>query len=502
MVKKSNKFFKKVLIANRGEIAIRVTRACRDLGIQAAVVYSDADRNSLHVALADEAYYVGPAPSRESYLNIPKILNAIKQSKAEAVHPGYGFLSERANFAREVAKLGVEFIGPSPESMELMGDKLQARDAMKKAGVPIVPGSDGAVRTIDEVNAVIKKIGYPVMMKAAAGGGGKGMRIIRKPEELEGAFRSARSEALNYFSDDTVYLERFISNPKHIEIQVFGDKHGNVVHLFERECSVQRRHQKIIEESPSPSVPDNVRKQMGEIAVKAAKAIGYVGAGTFEFIFDAQTKEFYFMEMNTRLQVEHPVTEMVTGVDLVQEQLSVAAGNPLSFKQEDLKQRGFAIEARICAEDPATFMPSPGKIRRCRHPQGPFIRLDSCAYPSYEVPIHYDPMIAKLIAWGSTREQAIIRLDRALAEFSLTGIKTNIQLHRNILEHPQFIDGSYTTQFIEKEFPPDKNLFKYLDDRVFLITAAIEAYNDRKSQGVWDINVQSRWKNTVRSFQR
>ena len=496
------KRFKKILIANRGEIAIRVTRACRDLGIQAAVIYSDADRNSLHVALADEAYYVGPPPSRESYLNIPKIINAIKASKAEAVHPGYGFLSEKSVFAREVAKIGVEFIGPSPDSMDKMGDKLQAREIMKNAGVPIVPGSKGAVKTLEEVQTVIKEIGYPVMMKAAAGGGGKGMRVIKKAEELEGAFRSARSEALNYFSDDTVYIERFISNPKHIEIQVFGDKFGNVVHLFERECSVQRRHQKVIEESPSPSVPDEVRKKMGEIAVKAAKAINYVGAGTFEFIFDANTKEFYFMEMNTRLQVEHPVTEMVTGVDLVQEQIFVAAGNPLSLKQENIKQSGHAIEARICAEDPATFMPSPGLIRRCRHPQGPFIRLDSCAYPGYEVPIHYDPMVGKLIAWGHTRDQAIIRLDRALAEFSLTGIKTNIQLHRNILEHPQFRDGTYTTQFIEREFPPTKNLFKFIDDRVFLISAAIEAYNDRKSQGVWDINVQSRWKNTVKSFQR
>ncbi|MEQ1875484.1 MAG: acetyl-CoA carboxylase biotin carboxylase subunit [Bdellovibrionia bacterium] len=496
------KRFKKILIANRGEIAIRVTRACRDLGIQAAVVYSDADRNSLHVALADEAYYVGPPPSRESYLNIPKIIAAIKASGAEAVHPGYGFLSEKSVFAREVAKIGVEFIGPSPDSMDKMGDKLQAREIMKNAGVPIVPGSKGAVKTLEEVQAVIKEIGYPVMMKAAAGGGGKGMRVIKKAEELEGAFRSARSEALNYFSDDTVYIERFISNPKHIEIQVFGDKFGNVIHLFERECSVQRRHQKVIEESPSPSVPNEVRKKMGDIAVKAAKAINYVGAGTFEFIFDAGTKEFYFMEMNTRLQVEHPVTEMVTGIDLVQEQIFVAAGNPLSLKQEDIKQSGYAIEARICAEDPSTFMPSPGVIRRCRHPQGPFIRLDSCAYPSYEVPIHYDPMVAKLIAWGHTRDQAIIRLDRALAEFSLTGIKTNIQLHRNILEHPQFRDGTYTTQFIEKEFPPGKNLFKFIDDRVFLMSAAIEAYNDRKSQGVWDINVQSRWKNTAKSFQR
>jgi acetyl-CoA carboxylase biotin carboxylase subunit len=493
--------FKKILIANRGEISIRVIRACRDLGITTAVVYSDADRNSLHVALADEAHYIGPAPSRESYLNIPRLIDAIKASRADAVHPGYGFLSEKSVFATEVKKLGVEFIGPSPESMDMMGDKLEARRIMQAAGVPIVPGSKGSVQTMEEVLAVIKEIGYPVMMKAAAGGGGKGMRVVRKAEELEGAFRAARSEALNYFSDDTVYIERFISNPKHIEIQVFGDKHGNVVHLFERECSLQRRHQKVIEESPSPSVPDHVRKQMGEIAVKAAKSINYVGAGTFEFIFDSERKDFFFMEMNTRLQVEHPVTEMVTQTDLVQEQILVAAGRQLSFKQEDLIQRGHSIEVRICAEDPLTFMPSPGKIRRCRHPQGPYVRVDSCAYPGYEVPIHYDPMIAKLIVWGQTRQQAIARMQRALAEFSLTGIKTNINLHKFILMQPKFLDGSYTTQFFEKDFSATMDdFYRFVDDRVFLVSAAIEAYNHRKSKGVWDINVASRWKNSSRDL--
>jgi len=491
--------FKKILIANRGEIAIRVLRACRDLGIKSACVYSDADRNGLHVILADEAHYIGPAPSRDSYLNIPNILRAVKASGADAVHPGFGFLSENANFAAEVAKAGVTFIGPSPESMRQMGDKLQARDIMKKAGVPIVPGSDGALSNMDEVLKVVEKIGYPIMMKAAAGGGGKGMRLVRKPEELESAFRSARSEALNYFSNDTVYIERFISSPKHIEIQVFGDKHGNVVHLFERECSLQRRHQKVLEESPSPAVPADVRRQMGEIAVKAAKAINYVGAGTFEFIFDNSTKEFYFMEMNTRLQVEHPITELVTGKDLVQEQIFVADGKKLSFKQEEIKQTGHAIEVRIYAEDPRSFMPSPGKIRRCRHPQGPNIRVDSCAYPGYEVPIHYDPMIAKLCAWGHTREEAARRLRRALDEFSLTGIKSNISFHKSVLSHPKFLDGSYTTQFIEQDFKPT-DMLQFVDSRVFLIAAAIEAYDSQKSQGVWDIKTNSRWKNSLRPF--
>ena len=490
--------FKKILIANRGEIAVRVLRACRDLGIRSSVIYSDADRNSLHVILADEAHYIGPAPSRESYLNVPKILDVIKTSGADAVHPGYGFLSENANFCREVKKLGVEFIGPSPENIIAMGDKLMARKLMEEAGVPIVPGSKGAVGSMDEVFQVIKDIGYPIIMKAAAGGGGKGMRVVRKPEELEGAFRSARSEALNYFNNDTVYIERYVGNPKHIEIQVFGDKHGNVIHLYERECSIQRRHQKLIEESPSPSVPAHVRKKMGEIAVKAAKAIDYIGAGTFEFIFDNDTKEFYFMEMNTRLQVEHPITEIVTNTDLVHEQIFVAAGRKLSFTQDQIQQNGHAIEVRICAEDPRTFMPSPGKIRRCRHPQGNFVRLDSCAYPGYEVPIHYDPMIAKLIAWGPTRDVAIQRMKRALAEFALTGIKSNIVLHKNILRHQKFIDGTYTTQFIDSNFNIDTDMLEEVDDRVFLISAAIEAYNSRKSQGVWDIKTASHWKKSSR----
>ena len=490
---KERPMFKKVLIANRGEIAIRVTRTCRELGIKSVVVYSDADRNSLHVILADEAHAIGPAPSRDSYLNVGQLIKALKESGADAVHPGYGFLSENAKFAEEVQRHGAVFIGPTPESMRLMGDKLQAREAMKKAGVPIVPGSDGALGDLENARKTAREIGYPVMIKASAGGGGKGMRIVLNPEELESAYRQAKSEALNYFADDTVYMERFIQNPKHIEIQVFGDMHGNAVHLFERECSLQRRNQKVIEESPSPSVPAAVREQMGEIAVQAAKAIGYRGAGTFEFIFDNSTKEFFFMEMNTRLQVEHPVTELVTNTDLVKEQIFVALGRPLSFKQSDLRQSGHAIEVRIYAEDPRTFMPSPGKIRRCRHPQGPNIRIDSCAYPGYEVPIHYDPMIAKLCAWGHTREECVQRLRRALDEFALTGIKSNISFHKSVLQHPKFLDGTYTTQFIEKDFKPS-DMLQFVDDRVFLIAASIEAYNNQKSKGVWDIKTESKWR--------
>ncbi|MEK2647254.1 acetyl-CoA carboxylase biotin carboxylase subunit [Bdellovibrio sp. BCCA] len=494
--------FKKILIANRGEIAIRVTRACRELGIASVAVFSDADRDSLHVFLADEAYHIGPSPSKESYLNYKKIIEVAKQAGVDAVHPGYGFLSENTTFAKALEEAGITFIGPTVSNIESMGDKLSAKALMKKAGVPTVPGSDGGVDTVEQALAIAEKIGLPVIIKASAGGGGKGMRVVRKMEELESAFRACRSEGQNYFADPTVYIEKFVNDPKHIEIQVFGDKHGNHVHLFERECSVQRRHQKIIEECPSPSVPHEVRLRMGEAAVRAAKQINYVGAGTIEFIFDNATKEFYFMEMNTRLQVEHPITEIVTGYDLVKEQIYVAAGKPLSFKQEDIKQKGHAIEARICAEDPVTYKPHPGVIRACRHPQGPFMRVDSYAYPGYEVPIYYDPMIAKLITWGETREEAIDRMQRALSEFVLTGIKTNIVLHKTILDHPKFRDGSYTTQFIEKNFEViEPQLFKEVEDPVFLIAAAITAYNDRKSKDVRQLNLTSNWKRVGRKLQ-
>lgn len=494
--------FKKILIANRGEIAIRITRACRELGIASVAVFSDADRDSLHVFLADEAYHIGPSPSKESYLNYRKIIEVAQQAGADAIHPGYGFLSENPVFARACAEAGITFIGPTPENMEAMGDKLSAKALMRKAQVPLVPGSDGGVETLEAARAVVEKVGLPVMIKASAGGGGKGMRVVRAMDELESAFRACRSEGQNYFANPTVYIEKFINDPKHIEIQVFGDTHGNVVHLFERECSVQRRHQKIIEESPSPSVPDDVRQKLGETAVRAATSINYVGAGTIEFIFDNKTKEFFFMEMNTRLQVEHPITELVTGYDLVKEQIWVASGKPLSFKQSEIKQKGHAIEARICAEDPVTYKPNPGVIRACRHPQGPFLRIDSYAYPGYEVPIYYDPMIAKVITWGDSREEAIDRMERALSEFVLTGIKTNIILHKTILKHPKFLDGTYTTQFIEKNFEVlEPELFKDIDDPLFLIAAAITAYQDRQSKDVRRLNVASNWRRIGRKIQ-
>lgn len=494
--------FKKVLIANRGEIAIRITRACRELGIHSVAVFSDADRDSLHVLLADEAYNIGPAPSKESYLRADKILEVAKRCGADGVHPGYGFLSENTSFSKACEEAGITFIGPTPENIEAMGDKLSAKALMKKADVPTVPGSDGAIENLQQAKETIAKIGYPVMIKASAGGGGKGMRVVKQESELESAFRACQSEGQNYFADPTVYIERFINDPKHIEIQVFGDKHGNVVHLFERECSVQRRHQKLVEEAPSPSVPDAVRLRMGEASVRAAEKIGYVGAGTIEFIFDNSTKEYFFMEMNTRLQVEHPVTELTTGVDLVKEQLHVALGHQLSVEQKDLKQKGHAIEVRVCAEDPETYKPSPGLIRACRHPQGPFVRVDSYAYPGYEVPIYYDPMIAKVITWGETRQEAIDRMQRALTEFILSGIKSNIVLHKSILKHPKFLDGSYTTQFLEKNFEVmEPELFKEVDDHVFLIAAAITAFNDRKSKDVRQLNLVSNWRRTGRKLQ-
>jgi acetyl-CoA carboxylase biotin carboxylase subunit len=494
--------FKKILIANRGEIAIRITRACRELEIASVAVFSDADRDSLHVFLADEAYHIGPSPSKESYLNYKKIIEVALKAGADAIHPGYGFLSENTTFARACAEAGITFIGPTPANIDAMGDKLSAKDLMKKSGVPTVPGSDGGVETFEEAMKIAEHIGLPIIIKATAGGGGKGMRVVRKMEEVESSFRACRSEGQNYFANPTVYIEKFINDPKHIEIQVFGDTHGNVVHLFERECSVQRRHQKIIEESPSPSVPQEVRLRMGEASVRAAKQINYVGAGTIEYIFDNKTKEFFFMEMNTRLQVEHPITEIVTGYDLVKEQISVAAGKELSFKQSEIKQKGHAIEARICAEDPVTYKPSPGVIRACRHPQGPFLRVDSYAYPGYEVPIYYDPMIAKVITWGENRDEAINRMQRALTEFVLTGIKTNIVLHKSILGHPTFRDGSYTTQFIEKNFEVlEPELFKQIEDPMFLIAAAITAFNDRKSKDVRQLNIPSHWKRVSRRLQ-
>lgn len=494
--------FNKILIANRGEIAIRVIRACREMNIKTVAVFSEADRDSLHVFLADEAYPIGPAPSKESYLNYKKIIEVAKACGAQAVHPGYGFLSENVIFSRACQEAGIVFIGPLPKHIELMGDKLSAKSIMKKAGVPLVPGSDGPVKDLEEALTISRNIGFPLIIKASAGGGGKGMRVVKEESELESAFRACVSEGLNYFADATVYIEKYVTDPKHIEVQIFGDSHGNVVHLFERECSIQRRHQKLIEESPSPSLTEKLRQEICATAVAAAQSINYLGAGTIEFIFDNAEKKFYFMEMNTRLQVEHPVTEYVVGVDLVKEQILVATGLPLSFKQEDLFQKGHAIECRICAEDPVTHQPSPGIIRACRHPQGPFVRVDSYAYPGYEVPIYYDPMISKVITWGESRQEAIDRMERALTEFVLSGIKTNIVLHRSILESEKFINASYTTQFIEKNFEIlEPAFFKEVEDPVFLIVAAIQAYQDRKTRDVRQLNVPANWKRVGRRQQ-
>jgi acetyl-CoA carboxylase biotin carboxylase subunit len=452
--------FKKVLVANRGEIAVRVIRACRELGIRSVAVYSDVDRASLHVRKADEAYHIGPATATESYLNIGKILGVAKLSGADAIHPGYGFLSENATFARACEEAGVKFIGPPATAMEMMGSKTRARQHMEKARVPFVPGSLRGME-FEQTREVAEKIGYPVMLKAAAGGGGKGMRLVRDPQELKSAFENARSESQRAFGDSEVYLEKYIENPRHIEVQIIADEHGNCVYLGERECSVQRRHQKVLEESPSPIVTPEMRRQMGEIAVQAAKACGYTNAGTIEFIAD-QKGNFYFLEMNTRLQVEHPVTELVTGHDLVHLQFRVASGELLPFQQEDIRIRGHAIECRIYAEDPDNnYFPSPGKITLLLAPSGPGIRRDSGMYEGWSVPIDYDPLLAKLIGYGATRDEAISRLQRALYEYFVGGIKTNISLFRRILADADFRAGRLDTGFLDRllakpeETPPE-----------------------------------------------
>jgi acetyl-CoA carboxylase, biotin carboxylase subunit len=443
----------KVLIANRGEIALRVIRACREMGVRTVAVYSQADAESLHVKLADEAFCIGPPPSKRSYLHIPALISTAVLTGADAIHPGYGFLSENANFAEICADHRIKFIGPSVNAINSMGDKASARETMRKAKVPVVPGTQGLVEDEVEAFKIADEIGYPVIVKATAGGGGRGMRVANDRVSLSNAIASARSEAAASFGDAGVYIEKYLKPIRHIEIQIMADSHGNVVHLGERDCSVQRRHQKLIEESPSPVITPELRARMGNAAVQAARSISYEGAGTIEFIYT--NGDFYFMEMNTRIQVEHPVTEFITGIDLIKEQIRVASGLPLSFKQEDIKFNGHSIECRINAEDPdRNFLPSPGRVDAYIAPGGPGVRIDSHCYPGYSIPPHYDSLVSKLITWGQDRQEAIDRMHRALDEYAITGIRTTIPFHQKVLSHPAFIKGDVSTDFIEKYMTP------------------------------------------------
>ena len=445
--------FEKILIANRGEIAVRIIRACREMGIKTVAVYSEADQDSLHTLLADEAICIGPAPSGQSYLNMERILSATVAMKAEAIHPGFGFLSENARFAELCEKCSISFIGPSASIINRMGNKSEARKTMMEAGVPVVPGGKEPVHTVEEALALAKEIGFPVMIKASSGGGGKGMRISYGEDDFEANFQNAQMESIKGFSDDTMYLERYIEKPRHIEFQIMADKHGNVIHLGERDCSIQRRHQKVLEESPSIAISDELRRQMGETAVQAAKAVGYENAGTIEFLLD-KNKNFYFMEMNTRIQVEHPVTELVSGMDLIKEQIRVAAGEPLSVSQKDIHLKGHAIECRINAENPAkNFMPCPGVITSIHIPGGNGVRVDTHIYNDYKVPANYDSMLMKLIVHGKDREEAIAKMRSALGELIIEGIDTNLDFQFEILCHPAYEDGDTDTHFIQTYFP-------------------------------------------------
>ena len=438
----------KVLIANRGEIALRIHRACKEMGIATVVVHSEADTDAMAVALADESVCIGPAPSSESYLKKSQILAAAEITGADAIHPGYGFLSENAQFAEMVGAHGLIFIGPKAEHISVMGDKIAAKQAMVGAGVPVVPGSEGGVSSISDAKKAAKKIGYPVLIKASAGGGGKGMKLARTEKELDAAVKTAKTEAKAAFGDDTIYLEKFLEGPRHIEIQVMADSHGNVCHLWERDCSLQRRNQKVFEEAPSPALNQAQRDDIGMIVARAVKKLGYLGAGTIEFLYE--DGQFYFIEMNTRIQVEHPVTEMITGIDLVREQIRVAGGAKLSFTQEDIMLVGHSIECRINAEHPQTFIPSPGKITEFHAPGGPAVRLDSAAYAGYRIPPHYDSLIGKLIVHGRTRNECLMRLRRCLEEMVVGGIETTLPLHRRLVDQPDIIDGKYNIHWLEK----------------------------------------------------
>lgn len=442
--------FKKVLVANRGEIAVRVLRACEERGISTVAVFSEADRTALHVRYADEAYPIGPAPSRESYLRIDKIIDVARRANVDAIHPGYGFLAENAEFAAACVDAGITFIGPSADAIAKMGDKQTARQTVAQRGVPLVPGTDKGLRD-DELKAAAVRIGFPLMIKATAGGGGKGMRVVHDPDEFTSSLAAARREAAAAFGNDEVYLEKYIASSRHIEVQILADSHGNIIHLGERECSIQRRHQKLIEEAPSVAVDDNMREEIGKIAISAAESVNYVNAGTIEFLYDNKDDKLYFLEMNTRLQVEHPVTEWVTGVDIVKEQIAIAAGRRMRYRQSDIAPKGWSIECRITAEDPFNnFMPNGGTVTYLKEPTGPGVRVESALYLGYEISLFYDPMVAKLIVWGETRAEAILRMRRALNEYRIGGIKTSIPFHQEIMDSTEFIWGTFDTSFISR----------------------------------------------------
>lgn len=491
--------FKKILIANRGEIAVRVIRACRDMGISPVGVYSEADRGSLHVRLSDEAFPIGPSPSSESYLSIEKIIDVAKRSKADAIHPGYGFLSENAAFAQACDNAGLQFIGPSSKSIALMGSKVESRKMAALHGVPMIPGTMEAIRDEQEARRIATGLGYPVMLKASAGGGGKGMRLVQSEAEVGSALQAARAESKAAFGDDAVYLEKFLLQPRHIEIQVLADRQGNAVFLGERECTIQRRHQKVIEECPSPIMDPDLRQHMGEAALKVVRAADYYNAGTVEFLVDGD-RRFYFLEMNTRLQVEHAVTEMVTGIDLVKEQIRIAAGAPITFRQEDVMLKGAAIECRIYAEDPEnSFFPSPGKIQLLRTPAGPGIRDDSGVYEGWTVPIDYDPLISKLVAWAPSRDEAIQRMLRALEEYRIEGIQTNLAFFRQILQHEDFKSGVFDTSFIDSWFTQrgEPAAIPQLDLDLATIAAALRDSAQEPASGAVSAPV-SQWKAAAR----
>ncbi|OGL41946.1 MAG: acetyl-CoA carboxylase biotin carboxylase subunit [Candidatus Schekmanbacteria bacterium RIFCSPHIGHO2_02_FULL_38_11] len=475
--------FTKIMVANRGEIAVRILRACREMKIQTVAIYSEADRNSLHVRYADEAYCVGPAPSIESYLNQKKIIKTAKEVGVQAIHPGYGFLAENSGFAKFCEDEGIVFIGPHYSAIEAMGSKTFARQKMMNANVPTVPGTSQPIESDEEIERIADDIGYPVMIKASAGGGGKGMRLVKKKEDIKGSIRAAKSEAKSAFGDSSVYIEKFIETSRHIEFQVLGDKYGNLIHLNERECSIQRRHQKVIEESPSPIVDPEMRKKMGAAAVSAAKAVNYYSAGTVEFLVD-KNKNFHFLEMNTRLQVEHPVTEMTTGIDIVKEMIKIAAGENLSIRQENVELRGACIECRIYAEDPDNnFLPFPGKICELRTPGGPGVRDDSGVFEGYVVPIYYDPMISKLAVWGKDRNEAIEKMSRALTEYSIKGIKTTIPFHERVMKNKHFINGDFDTNFIDTKFNIKEKTDKNNSNKeIALISAVLWAFNEEKEK--------------------